>query len=53
MSSACVLISKTHSFRFLHCSKSHYRCFESTLMYEAQGPLWAAKRGFFANLASL
>ena len=33
MSSACVLISKTHSFRFLHCSESHYRCFESTLMY--------------------
>ena len=36
-SSACVLIFKTHSFRFLHCSESHYRCFESTLRY-AQTP---------------
>ena len=33
-SSACVLIFKTHSFRFLHCSESHYRCFESTLRYD-------------------
>ena len=34
MSSACVLIFKTHSFRFLHWSESHYWCFESTLRYE-------------------
>ena len=33
MSSACVLIFKTHFFRFMHCSESHYRYFESTLRY--------------------
>ena len=33
-SSACVLIFNTHSFRFLHCSQSHCRCFESTRRYE-------------------
>ena len=32
-SSPFVLILKTHSFRFLHCSESHYRCFESTLRH--------------------
>ena len=32
-SSAFVLIFKTHSLRFLHCSESHDRCFESTLRY--------------------
>ena len=34
-SSACVLIFKTYSFRFLHCSESHFRCFESTLRYDS------------------
>ena len=40
-SSACVLIFKTHSFCFLHCSESHYRCFESTLRYAyLESPIW-------------
>ena len=37
-SSAWVLIFKTHSFRYLHCSQSHYRCSESTLRYGSLHP---------------
>ena len=35
MSSACVLIFNTHSFRFLHYFESHCRYFESTLRYDS------------------
>ena len=34
MSSACVSILNTHSFRFLHYFESHCRYFESTLRYD-------------------